>query len=148
MKIIKKNKLKTDCGVVAAYNAASWCNSCRSYSEVERLAKSCGYNPNKGIFFFQFANLMKKMGLPAKRIKPKSRKEVESRLHSGKFLIFLYTPTGHANGHAITAFVNHRGKIVIVNPEGKRSTWFAFASDLSRNGVRNFIAYEIPQRVI
>lgn len=146
MKMIKNNRKVGDCGVVAAYNVLSWCNNHRSYREVEKVAKSCGYNSDKGIYFFQFANLIKKLNLPAKKIKPKSLEEILNKLYSGKFFVFLYTPTGSGRGHAMSAFVNHNGKIMLINPESKRSTWGRFCVDLIENGTRNFAIYEIPRR--
>lgn len=149
MKIIRNNKKKGDCGVVAAYNAASWCNISKPYEEVEKIARSCGYNPERGIYFFQFSNLVKKLGLPAKKIRPKNLDEILDKLYRGKFFVFLYTPVGYHTGHAISAFVDHKGRITLVNPEpGKnpRATWSSFVVDMLENGAKNFAAYEIPRR--
>lgn len=146
MNMIKNNKFEKDCGIVAAYNAASWCNFNKSYSEIETVAKSCGYSPDAGIYFFQFDKLVKKLGLPAKRLLPKSRQQIESKLHAGKFFIFLYTPIGTKSGHAMTAYNDHNGRIRLINSEGNRKTWLDFVLDLSVNGAKNFVVYEIPPR--
>lgn len=146
MKIIRKNKKRGDCGVVAAFNAASWCNAYRPYTEVEKLAKSCGYHPDKGIWHFQFANLVKKLGIPAKKVRPKSLEELQTSIYLGKFFVFLYTPTGQHTGHAITVFLDHTARIRIINPDEERVTWGDFASDVHANGMRNLTIYEIPRR--
>lgn len=149
MNILTNNKKKRDCGVVAAYNAASWCNATRPYEEVEKLARSCGYNPEKGIYFFQFSNLVKKLGVPAKKIRPRNLDEILDKLYKGKFFVFMYTPTGMDVGHAISAFVDHTGKVRLINPEpgNSRTTWSSFVLDMCQNGARNFAAYEIPRRL-
>ncbi len=145
--MIHWNKTKTDCGIVAAYNASAWCNKKISYEEVESTARSCGYS-SVGIYGFQFINLIKKLGLPDKRVTLKSVTNVEKQLHKGKFFIFYYTPSAvvNASGHIITAFVDHTGNIRIVNPDPLRTTWRSFVNDLTQNGVKNFAAWEIPQR--
>lgn len=145
MKLITKNKKKFDCGVVAVYNAASWCNLSFFYEDVEKIAKSCGYS-SKGIYPFQFANLVKKLKLPAKKVALKNLEEVEEKLRLGRFFIFLYTPTGFDTGHIISLFMNHEGSIEIVNPERGRITWEDLISDIFSNGMKNFLAYEIPNR--
>lgn len=131
---------------MAAYNAASWCNLKLSYEQVEKYARACGYSYRGGIYFFQFANLVKKLGIPAKKVKPKSIDDIESRLYLGKFFIFLYTAVGAPNGHAIVAFTDHEGNIMLINPDQERITWGDFASDVYSNGMKNFIVYEIPCR--
>lgn len=147
MKIIKNNRKKGDCGVVAAFNAASWCNVYKSYKEIEKIAKSCGYNPDGGIYSFQFANLMKKLSIPAKKIHPRSMKEIESKLYLGKLFVFLYTPTGLRCGHAVTIFTDHKGIIRIINPDDERITWNELASDIHANGMMSFNVYEVPCRL-
>ena len=146
MKIIAKNKTKFDCGIVAAHNAASWCNVHKKYSEIEKIAKSCGYNPNKGMYPFQFDNLLKKLKVPVKKIKLKSLRQLKNKLYLGKLFIFLYKPNKESNGHIIAVFLNHHGKIQIVNPDIERLTWIDFIEDISNNGMVEFISYEIPQR--
>ena len=147
IKLLYKNQKKLDCGIVAVFNASQWCNIAQPYETIEKLAKSCGYNPKKGIFFFQFANLIKKLKLPAKRVKSKSIKEIESKLDSGKFFIFLYTSAESDTGHAIVTFTDHRGRIIIINPQKNGpKTWIGFAYKLVTEGAKNFIAYEIPRR--
>lgn len=146
MRIIKKNKTKTDCSVVAAFNAASWCNSYRPYKEVEKIAKSCGYNPQRGIYHFQFSNLIKKLQIPAKKIKPKSIDELETKLYLGKCFIFIYYLTGNIGGHVITAFMNHKGNIKLVNTQDGLITWGDFASEIHARGMKEFHVYEIPNR--
>src|SRR5882672_7714434 len=126
MKILRKNKKKRDCVVVAAYNAASWCNLNKTYKEIEKVARSCGYNDKKGTYYFQFDNLVKKLNLPAKRIKPRSLNEIENRLYKGRFFIFLYTELNSSTGHAVSAFVDHAGRVILVNPEGELKNWFEF----------------------
>lgn len=147
MNILRNNKKRGDCGVVAAYNAAIWCHDGRPYEEVEKIAKSCGYHPEKGIYTFQFSNLMKKLGIPAKKVKPRNLDSILNRLYGGKFFIFLYTPTGMSIGHVISAFVDHKGRITLINPEAnERATWSSFVIDMLENGASNFAAYEIPRR--
>ena len=146
MRLIKKNRRAKDCGVVAAFNAASWCNLYRSYSEIEKQAKGCGYNRKKGIYSFQFAALMKKLSVPAKKTKPKSVREIESKLYLGKFFVLLYRPTGYSIGHAIVAFMDHKGHIRVINPDSKRLTWNDLAADIHANGMKEFHVYEIPDR--
>ncbi len=146
MKIIRKNKSYVDCGIVAAHNVASWCNLPKSYREVEKLAKSCGYNEERGIYLFQFANLIKKMGVPAKRVWPRSLGQLESKLNSGKLFILLYTPAGEGIGHVVTAFLDHNGDITLINPEADRRSWYTLTSDLVSNGAKDFQVYEVPSR--
>lgn len=146
MKIIRNNKTSKDCGVVAAYNAASWCNKNRPYKDIEKIARSCGYSPKNGIYAFQFSNLMKKLNIPAKKIKMKNIKEIESNLYTGLFFVFLYTPINSFSGHAISAFMGQDGHIKLVNPDEKRVTWNDFAADVYSNGMRNISIYEIPNR--
>lgn len=150
MKMILANRNKVDCGVVAAFNASTWCNIKLTYDKVEKIAKSCGYSKN-GIYDFQFANLINRLGIPAKRIVPKSRENLEKQLYKGKFFIFFYTSSQvepGASGHIVSAFVDHTGEIRIVNPEGYRRTWLRLVTDLNENGVKNFVAWEIPRRPI
>ena len=147
MKLLLKNKKKLDCGIIAAFNMAAWCNSPKTYEELEKLAKTCGYSPKKGIFFFQFANLIKKMKLPTKRIRSTSIQELEDKLSKGKCFVFLYTLAGEDNGHAMMVFSDHLGRFKIINPQKSRSkTWWDFAWDVQVNGVRNMAIYEIPRR--
>jgi hypothetical protein len=150
MKMILANKTKVDCGVVAAFNASAWCNIKTTYRKVEKLARSCGYGKS-GIYDFQFANLINKLNIPAKRIDPKSRENLEKKLYSGKFFIFFYTLPqikSATSGHIVTAFLDHTGEIKIVNSDGYRRTWWRFVTDLNENGVKNFIAWEIPRRPV
>lgn len=146
MKIITRNIKKNDCAVVAAFNAASWCYVDKTYEEVEKLAKASGYSLKKGTRNFQFVNLIKKLNIPVKRVKPKSLDDIRSRLNSGKLFIFLYTPTGEHVGHAVSMFSDHTGKIIIVNSDAERSTWSEFVHDINTNGMKNFFIYEIPRR--
>lgn len=146
--MILANRNKVDCGVVAAFNASAWCNINLTYDKVEKIAKSCGYSKN-GIYDFQFANLISRLNIPAKRIPPKSIENLEKQLYRGKFFIFFYTPSQikpGASGHIVTAFVDHTGEIRILNPDGVRRTWRMFVNDLNENGVKNFVAWEIPRR--
>lgn len=146
MRLVRKNKKHRDCVVVATYNIAAWCNARRPYKEVEKIAKSCGYNDKKGVYYFQFDNIIKKMNLPVKRVRPKSFNEIESKLRRGKFFVFFYTPTGDASGHAMSAFVDDQGIVRLINPESQRVNWFQFGWDITLNGVRNFRVYEVPAR--
>lgn len=146
MKLIRKNRKKKDCGVVAAFNAASWCNVYRPYNEIEKAAKSCGYNPTKGIWSFQFAKLLKKLDVPVKKIKPKSIEDIESKIYLGKFYCLLYRPTGYDIGHAIVVFLDHRGNIRVINPDRVRITWNDLAAEIYANGMKEFHVYEIPHR--
>lgn len=146
MKMAQRNRKKRDCGVVAIYNAAKWCNDRKTYREIEQMAKSCGYSEKRGLYYFQFANLVAKSGLPAKQIRPKDLNDLENRLYKGKFFILLYTPTGSKNGHAMSAFVDHQGVVKIVNPMRRCKNWFKFGIDITLNGVKDFVVYEIPKR--
>lgn len=146
MKLIRQNRKKKDCAVVATYNALEWCKKPTSYEEVEKIAKSCGYSLKKGIYLFQFNNLTKRLGIPAKRFKPKKLDDIVRRLYKGKLLIFFYTPTGCDSGHIISVFLDHTEKVSIINPDSKRVTWRSFVSDLSKNGVKDFAIFEIPER--
>ena len=147
IKLLRHNKTTGDCGIVAAFNAAQWCNSPKTYKSIEKIAKTCGYNTQKGIFFFQFAHLLGKLRLPTKRIKPKSVKELENKLDAGKCLLILYTPSSDENGHAIMVFIDHTGRIIIINPQKNGpQTWWRFTWDLVLNGVRNLAVYELPRR--
>jgi len=146
MKIIRRNQKKGDCAVVAGFNASSWCHSYKPYKVVEKIAKSCGYHPERGMYIFQFANLMKKLKIPAKRVKPKNMYAVESKLYLGSLLIFLYTHTGSYNGHVMTAFMDHKGRIRLINTNNEPITWDDFASDIQAREMSNFAVYEVPPR--
>jgi hypothetical protein len=149
MKIVKKNRKSGDCGVVAAFNASSWCNMDRPYKEVDRIARSCGYHPRKGIRDFQFVNLANKLGLPYRRVRQMKLDEIESGLYLGKCFVLLYFPrqypTGHVTGHVITVYMSN-DRIKIINPDDVRITWSEFASDYYAKGMRELIAYELPAR--
>jgi len=145
VKILKKNKTQTDCAVVAAYNAASWCNLKKTYKEVEKAARECGYG-NHGLYVFQFSFLLKKLKIPAKHVKPRSLGDIESKLLLGKFLILLYTQTGQNVGHVVTAFTDHEGRIKLVNPENTLQTWNELAAEVYAHGMKNFFVYELPCR--
>lgn len=143
-----KNKTKTDCGVVAVANAVAWCNLGKTYEEVEKVARACGYG-QRGIYGFQFVNLLRKLKIPAKRVGPLGLEYLENQLHNGKMFIFFYTPYSvrpGASGHVVTAFADHTGNIRIVNPDRHRRTWRSFVSDLNENGVKNFASWEVPER--
>lgn len=146
MKLIKKNTHKKDCGVVAAFNAASWCGVYRPYGEIEKAAKSCGYNPSKGIYHFQFAQLLRVLDIPAKKAKPKSREALESKIHLGKFYVLFYQLTGDSLGHIISAFTDHTGSIKIVNPAKYLRTWNDLMTEIDTNGVKELHVYEMPAR--
>ena len=132
--------------MIAAFNAASWCNLGHSYRDVEKAAKSCGYHPEKGIYHFQFSNLISKLNIPAKKMRPRSLGELESKMYLGKFFIFLYTPTGEFNGHAIVAFTDHEGNIRLINPDSERETWDEFAAEIYAKGMKNMSVWELPCR--
>ncbi len=132
--------------MVAVYNASRWCQLPKTYREIEKVARSCGYSQKGGIRYFQFANLVSKIGLPARKIKPKSLNDIESRLYRGKFFIFLYTAAGKKSGHAMTAFVDHEGIVKIVNPMRRCKNWFKFGIEIMLNGVEDFVVYELPER--
>lgn len=146
MRIIKKNKNKHDCGIVAAFNAAAWSDLKFTYKKVEKIAKSCGYNPNKGIYQFQFSNLLKKLSVPAKQIKPKSMESLTNKVYLGKCLVILYTQNGIDCSHIITVFRDHTGTIKMINPAGEIKSWGTLATDIRKNGMREFYVYEIPNR--
>lgn len=146
MKLIKKNKRAKDCGVVAAFNAASWCHLYRPYRDIEKVAMSCGYSRKKGIYLFQFAALLNRLEIPAKRIRPKSVESLESRIYIGRFIVVLYTPNGYDLGHVIVAFLDHRGNIRVINPDSERTTWGDLAADINANGMKEFHVYEVPNR--
>jgi len=146
MKIIFKNQKKGDCGVVAAFNAAWWCNRAISYQWVEKLAKSCGYNESNGMYAFQFAKLIKKLKLPANKIKPRSMEYVKDGMYCGKSYIFLYTRRASDRGHVIMTFLDHEGVFRIINPGRSLGSWKIFEQDLQDNGVRNFYVYELPSK--
>ena len=146
MKILTKNKTKYDCGLIAIFNALAWCKIPKTYKQIEKIAKTCGYSPDKGIYNFQLNNLIQKLNIPAKQVKPKSLEEIQESLYLGRFFIFLYRPTGDDGGHAITSFVDHNGKIKLINSDQERMTWNEFASDIHANGMKAFHVYEIPYR--
>jgi hypothetical protein len=146
MRIITKNKNKRDCGIVAAFNAAVWLNSPKPYKYVEKLAKSCGYNPERGIYDFQFSHLLKKLDIPAKKIKPKSMDSLAKKVYVGKCLVLLYTQTGVSTGHAVTVFMDHKGMIRIFNPLGELKNWGQIATDIKKHGMKDFNVYEINRR--
>lgn len=145
MKLIKKNKTSSDCGVVAAFNAASWCNKYRPYQEVEKIARSCGYSKKNGIYPFQFQYLLKKLDVPVKKVKLKSLEELESRIYLGKFYCLLYTPVGYDVGHVVSVFMDHKGAIRVINAV-EWLTWDDLAAEINANGMRNFNVYELPHR--
>lgn len=89
---------------------------------------------------------MKKLNVPAKKVKPRSIEEIESKLYLGKFFVLLYRPTGDIIGHAIVTFVDHKGHIKVINPDSKRITWDDLAADIHANGMKEFHVYEIPHR--
>jgi hypothetical protein len=146
MKLIKKNRRAKDCGVVAAFNAASWCNKYQPYSAIEKQAASCGYNRSKGIYNFQFSKLLKKLDLPAKKVWLKSVKHLESNIYLGKFYALLYRPAGYDLGHVIVTFLDHKGIIRVINPDSQRLTWDDLAAEIHANGMCEFHVYEIPGR--
>jgi len=146
VKLIRKNKKENDCGIVAAYNVASWCNIYKSYSEVERIAKSCGYNSERGIFFFQFAHLMKKLNIPIKKVNVSSIEDMKEKFYAGKLLAFLYTSVGFNVGHAMIGFLGHNAKIQMVNSLSSYN-WIDFSEEIEECGMKNFIVYEIPARI-
>lgn len=80
-----------------------------------------------------------------KVVKLKSVEDMESRLNNGKFLVFLYTPTGQETGHAITAFQSEKS-FEIINPDKTRVTWKDFVYDIEDNGMKSFHVFEIPSR--
>lgn len=144
MKLLGNNKTKTDCGVVAALNATRWYGIRCTYSKVLNLALASGYSPKKGIYFFQFSNLLKRMGVPAKRIYPKSSKAMAGRILRGNMLIVFYIPTGFDVGHVMSCILDHEGDIRVINPEGgERRTWIQLMRDIKANGMREFRIYEI-----
>jgi hypothetical protein len=132
--------------VIAAFNASSWCGKYKPYKEVEKAAKSCGYSKKSGIYFFQFAQLMNILDLPVKLVRPKSMEEIESRIYLGKFFIFFYVPAGYTVGHVVTAFLDHKGRIKVINPDEERATWDDLAADIHAHGMQEFHLYEIPHR--
>jgi len=149
MKLVHWNKTESDCGIVAVTNAAAWCNIDANYEKVEKVAKSCGYGKS-GVYHFQFIHLIKKLKIPAKRFRPKTLQDLEKQLYKGKLFILFYTPSDvlKGSGHVITAFVDHTGSIRIVNPGETRNTWRRFVNDLRENGVKNFAAWQVPQRQV
>lgn len=146
MKLIKKNRTSSDCGIVAAFNAASWCNVGKSYNYIVKTAASCGYSSNKGIWPFQFVSLTKKLKIPAKKIKPKNFKDLKNKLYDGKLLIIFCRRTEEMSGHIVSLFMDHEGSIVLVNPNKRMKSWVSLVRDISINGIKEFHIYEIPRR--
>lgn len=150
MKLLTKNKTKTDCGVIAAVNAAKWSGLNCTYGKVRKLALASGYSAEKGIYFFQFSNLLKKIGVPIKRIRPRSPKAMATKLRRGKMLVVFYSMPGPCSGHVLSCVLDHEGKIQLINPEpGKRHvrrTWMRFIRNIKENGTKEFKVYEIPHK--
>ena len=150
MKLIKFNKTKTDCGVVAALNAAQWSGLRCTYDKAMKLALASGYSPEHGVYAFQFSNLLMKLNVPFRKISPKSPECMLKRLKNGSMLAVLYVPTTHNVGHALSCLVDYEGKAFIVNPERKRSsgrrTWITLMRDIKTNGMKEFHVYEIPRK--
>jgi hypothetical protein len=144
MKLARNNRTKTDCGVIAALNAARWSGLKYSYKRVFDTAVSAGYSPEKGIYFFQFSNLLKKIGVKAKRIRPKSSNEMVDRVDAGKMLVIFYIPTGFDVGHVMSCVLDHNGDVKVINPEpNSRRTWIQLLNDIKENGMKEFRVYEI-----
>ena len=150
MKLIKFNKTKTDCGVVAAFNAGQWSGIRCTYARTMRLALASGYSPEGGMYAFQFSNLMMKLNVPFKKISPKSPEDLYKKLKKGSMLAIFYLPTGKDTGHVLSCLVDYEGKAFIVNPERRRSsgrrTWITLMRDIEANGMKEFHVYEIPRK--
>lgn len=136
---------RSDCGVVAAFNAASWSKKTTTYALVERAARCSGYKKGRGIYGFQFVNLLNKLNIINKRSVNKNIEEIETEILLGKCFVILYHPKGHSYGHAITA-LRHRGRISILNPDSTHITWNEFASDCYAGGMESLVAFELPHR--
>lgn len=146
MKIIAKNKKKADCGVVAAFNAASWCKKYQPYEKIEKVARGCGYNPFKGIWDFQFCSLLQKLQVPYRKINNINLDDLQSKLYLGKCFLISYRPTEWAVGHLVTVYMDKSGHIKVINPDVERMTWNEFAADTFAGGMLEINAYELPGR--
>jgi len=146
MKVIRNNRTNVDCTLIAAFNASSWCKKYKTYKEIAKIAKSCGYASRKGLMDFQFVNLLKKLGLPFKRLKGIHIDDVESEIYMGKCYLITYFPFGYTDGHIVTAFLDKNGNIKVVNPDWNRITWPELASSIYSNHMKGWMAYELPCR--
>lgn len=152
MKLLRANKTKTDCGIVAAYNAAQWFGIKCTYGKVLALAVSTGYNPKVGLYLPQFRKMLRILGVPVKKIRPKSPDAMVKKINQLNMLAVLYVPTGCTVGHALSCVLDCKGDPLIVNPEpgkyGDRRTWANFIVDAEVNGMKEFHVYEIPYRTV
>jgi hypothetical protein len=143
MKMIARNRKKADCGVVAAFNAASWCKKNKTYDQIHELALKCGYVPGRGIQDFQFRRLLNKLHVNFKRVRNFNLEEIQSSLYLGKCLVVSYFPTYWPNGHLVTIFMDKSGKIKIVNSDNERMTWNDFAAEVSAGVMERINIYEL-----
>lgn len=146
MKIITKNRKEADCGVVAAFNAASWCKKSKTYEHVEELALKCGYIPGTGIQNFQLRRLLNKLHVNFKRIRDINLEEVQSQVYLGKCILVSYFPKGWPHGHVVTIYMNKDGNIRVVNSDRERMTWNDFAAEVFAGVMGRFDVYELPTR--
>lgn len=143
MKIITKNRHKADCGVVAAFNAASWCRKYKTYDHIHELALNLGYCMVRGIKDHQFRRLLNKLCVPFKRIRQINLDEIQSRLYLGKCMVVTYYPVGWPHGHLVTIYMNRKGQIRVINPDEQRMTWNDFASQALAGAMERMLVYEL-----
>lgn len=145
MNIITRNKTKADCGIVAAYNASSWCNMGISYDDIVPVAEVVGYDKEKGITPRDFDELVRALDMPARMLQKTNPFEIQKIVRTGQAVIVLYVEKGKKFGHAITIFPQ-RDHIKIINGDkNKWTTWNDFAAEIHA-GIISLNAWVLPFR--
>ena len=147
MKVIRKNLDLKDCGIVAAFNAASWCKNPHPYLVIRSMAKlSCKYKKSVGITNTNLDKLLNLMKLPVKKLEGKNMEEIESSIMLGKAVILTYKQTRSQEGHAVMVFLDKHGKIKILNPELELNGWNSLAAEIHAGAMDWVIGWELPHR--
>jgi hypothetical protein len=145
MKVMRKNRTKSDCGLIATFNAASWCKRNIPYNRIKTVASDWfGYGEGRGMLLPELPNLLKKLRIPFSEVK-KNPLEIQEEIYSGKAFVIGYKQTGEDFGHAILVLRDKHGKIATLNAE-EGFTWNHFAAEIEAGGMESIVMLELPRR--
>lgn len=121
MKFLKKNQERRGCGLVTAYNAATWLGMKISYEYVSLQARAwCGFTGKSGMKTKNMTALFRALNVPTKRLKKGTLLNVAlNALWDGHAVAFGYHDTEDGFGHAILVTPDFK----ILNPDYKYKKW-------------------------
>lgn len=144
MHLIKENLNKKDCGIVATYNAMSWCGQRPDYDSIRsRAILDFGYSDDSGITFDDFEKMLLELEVPIVEIENKNLFNIQGEIYLGRAIVLGYKLKGHDLGHISIVFYGAWG-IRIINKDGLHDSWDDLAAELNAGGASELYVWKLP----